>query len=321
MERKKGFEGKRWGVFYHFLHGSQPDKDIYEWDKRVAAVDVDLWADQLAELGADFMGLPLMQVSRHMVAPNETYDRITGYKPGEACARRDFVKDLAEALNKRGIDLMLYYTGDGPLRDEKAAAAFGCPPVADYKDGKWNDCAVTEEFVDKWCEVLKEYVLRYKDIPFAWWIDGAFDGGPVDLFGPTSCPFYINDRDRLLKKFKDTVKLGNPDALISYNGGVLDPIRRYIPLDDFTAGERWKIGQLPYESEDDIQWFQFLCGYYWYNGETPESGYAFTPEEFLDYTQKIVDKGGVVMYDVHFVDDKKIDAKEWEILSALKNLR
>ena len=43
--------------------------------------------------------------------------------------------------------------------------------------------------------------------------------------------------------------------------------------------------------------------------------------QVFNSSQKIVDKGGVVMYDVHFVDDKKIDEKEWEILSGLKNLR
>lgn len=46
-----------------------------------------------------------------------------------------------------------------------------------------------------------------------------------------------------------------------------------------------------------------------------------TPEFILDYTQKIADNGGVVMYDVNFVNDKYIDSEQYGILSALKSLK
>ena len=149
------FQSKKWGIFYHFLG----DHDSEAWNKRVNNADVNLWAEQLAELGCGFMGITMMQVTRLMLAPNEAYNRITGYKPGEACAERDLVIELSDALKKYDIDLMLYYTGDGPCRDINHIAdkAFGFTTTVPVKiDGKWH-CEYTpryvpESFVDKWCE-------------------------------------------------------------------------------------------------------------------------------------------------------------------------
>lgn len=318
MTGKEAFKGKKWGVFYHFLGLNDAEK----WNERVAKVDVELWAQQLSELGADFMGIPIMQCYKTMLAPNETYNRISGYKTGEACPERDFIMDLSDALKAKGIDLMLYYTCDGPLRDEQAAKAFDCPNIAEYKDDKWNICDVSDEFIDKWCEVLREYSLRYGDRVFAWWFDGAFDGGPTDLFGPSSAPFYRFDRDEKLARYKAAALAGNSDAVVTFNGGVRKRIMPYSEIEDYTPGEMWRAYDIPDAGEiKGRQWFEFLCGWFWYNGENEESGYKLTPESMLEYTQSIVDKGGVVMYDVKFVDDKHIDENQFRILSSLKQLK
>ena len=68
-----------------------------------------------------------MQGTKFMIAPNAVYDAYTGFAPGEACARRDLVLDIAAALKARGIRLMLYYTGDGPWEDDQATAGLGWP--------------------------------------------------------------------------------------------------------------------------------------------------------------------------------------------------
>ena len=52
------FQSKKWGFFYHFLGGN----DAEAWNRRVDNVNVDLWAEQLAELGCGFMGITMMQV-------------------------------------------------------------------------------------------------------------------------------------------------------------------------------------------------------------------------------------------------------------------
>jgi hypothetical protein len=50
----------------------------------------------------------MMQGTQYMIAPNAEFDKVTGYAPGEACATRDLVLDLWEALNERGLKLLLY---------------------------------------------------------------------------------------------------------------------------------------------------------------------------------------------------------------------
>lgn len=59
-----------------------------------------------------------MHGKRYMCSPNSTYDKIGELNPGEACSVRDLPMDLYKALSKYGIDLYLYYTGDGPHKDE-----------------------------------------------------------------------------------------------------------------------------------------------------------------------------------------------------------
>lgn len=90
-----------------------------------------------------------------MIAPNARYDNLTGYLPGEACAKRDLVLDLSAALTKRGLKLGLYWTGDGPRVDPKAAAGMGTSSTPPGKNLL---------FVSRWTSVLQEYAERYGDI-------------------------------------------------------------------------------------------------------------------------------------------------------------
>ncbi len=46
-------------------------------------------------MNAGYYFITLMQGSKHMLAPNKTYDSIAGTKPGEACAVRDLPMELS----------------------------------------------------------------------------------------------------------------------------------------------------------------------------------------------------------------------------------
>ncbi len=127
------FQEAGYGVFVHYLDALQNNEDAINslgratsWDECVRAFDTEQFAETMAEAGAGYVIFTMMQVTRHMIAPNETYDHVTGYVPGEACAARDLVEDLYTSLHKRNIPLMLYWTGDGPRGDAQAAAGFGC---------------------------------------------------------------------------------------------------------------------------------------------------------------------------------------------------
>jgi hypothetical protein len=138
-----------YGVFVHFLEDLQNDPtQIHslgrhtDWDTCVREFDVERFATAMAEAGAGYVIFTMLQRTRFLIAPNATMDRITGYKPGEACATRDLVEDLYQALHRRNSPLMLYWTGDGPRQDPRAGPAMG-----------W-DQPVPVDFVKKWATVV-----------------------------------------------------------------------------------------------------------------------------------------------------------------------
>lgn len=319
------FKNKKWGIFNHFLGGF----DAKAWNDRVDKVDVDLWAKQLSDLGCGFFGITIMQCSQLMLAPNDAYNRITGYKPGQACVKRDFIADLSDALQRYDIDLMLYFTGDGPCRDSNNIAnkAFGfATTTPKLVNGNWYSEQypdfVPPSFVEKWCEVLSEYASRYKDRVFAWWIDGCWK------------EFYPDEyRELMLGKYKQAIRNANPNALVTFNGGYNQTeLLRHSCHEDFTAGETGELLPIPEgRFVDGSQWFEFLCsGFWWQGGDRSSAVWTgsddgvlrprFSPEQLRDYVKAVNDKGGIVMFDTQFVDDKYIDKAQYECMSKLKEL-
>ena len=127
---------KKFGVFVHYLAGLQNNPDHVaslgrrtSWDDCVREFDTEKFAERMHEAGAGYVIFTMMQRSRFLIAPNATFDRKTGYKPGEACATRDLVEDLYQSLNKR-IALMLYWTGTGRATIPRPPRRCIGPPTA-----------------------------------------------------------------------------------------------------------------------------------------------------------------------------------------------
>jgi hypothetical protein len=74
------FQAARIGAFMHFLPGNAAAF------AKVNDFDVEQLARQLDGMGARYFVFTLGQNSGRFNAPNATYDRITGYQPGERCA-------------------------------------------------------------------------------------------------------------------------------------------------------------------------------------------------------------------------------------------
>jgi len=305
------FYNKKWGIFIHLLNDTQnnPERAVNmgagktDWNEYINSLDADLIADQIAEVNAGYLFLTVMQRSKYMLAPNETFNRITGYKTGEACAERDFIEDMCKALNKRGIDLLLYYTGDGPLDDPQAGKAFGYTSQNDK---------VPVEFVQKWADVAREYSIRYGSKVKAWWADG--------------CYAFIGYDEPKLKIMADALRAGNPDALVALNSGVESRVSAYSTYDDFTTGEMNDFKDLPDS--------RFINGSQWhtlsflgippdgniYNGWC-QPGSKYTGEYMRDYINKAHELGGVVTVEATMFRDGHIDKDQMNVLRALKNIR
>jgi len=295
-----------YGVFVHYLNDVQNNPDTVQsldrqtsWDECVREFDVNRFADAMAQAGAGYVIFTMHQRTRFLIAPNATFDRITGYKPGEACATRDLVADLHTALSAKNIPLMLYWTGTGPSADAKANAAMG-----------WQ-VPIAKDWLLKWAAITEEYALRYGEKVAGWWVDGCyFKHGDLR---------YDDEKLGILAR---ALKAGNPKSIIALNPGV--ELAAYSRHEDFTAGEqnrfheqplgRWLNGEqwhiLSYLGAD--RGGNYLgCGWC-------EPGTRYTKRELAEYIFDVNHAGGVVSVDVLLFRDGTLDRSQLEVLKSLR---
>ena len=295
--RTEWFRDAGFGLFVHYLAGIHNNADSVlslgkqtDWDACVREFDTERFADAAAEAGAGYVIFTVMQVSRFMIAPNATFDRISGYQPGEACATRDLIADLAASLGKRNIRLMLYYTGDGPRADEKAGPAFGCAE----KPGM--------DFVKKWADVFREYGERYGDQVAGVWTDGCYQ--------------WLGYDEERLAVLAEGLRAGHPDRIIAFNPGVDPVIRAYSAHEDYTCGEQNRFYETPAARFlNGEQWhiLSFLSGTWW-----GEPGLGYKKAEFVEYVRQVTERGGVVSVDVALFRDGSLDKSQVEMLKAVR---
>lgn len=322
MRDTEWFWRRGYGVFVHLLHDSVNKKDSVRsmgketsWDECLRDFDCDLYADTLKEMGAGYTIVTIMQTKKYMLAPNETYNRITGYKNGEACPTFDFIEVLYEALKKRDIDLMLYFTGDGPADDEIAGNAFG------YRGYTPGNNRITMDFLQKWASVLEEYSIRYGTKVKGWWLDGM----------PGCIGYDVAETQKILT---DAARAGNPDAIVACNhygvlnewGGMRLQVRNGTQFCDYTAGEMVYFQDVPVAPYIGNARWHILShlakapSQYAYNG-WGHYGSNYTSEYLCDYYQKVHEHGGVMSIDLCVYRDGHIDEEQVRVVSSLKNLK
>jgi hypothetical protein len=119
-------------------------------------------------------------------APLASLDRLL---PGRT-APRDLVADLAGALGRRGIRLMLYYH-IGAVSD----------PAWLKASGFWE--TDTRRIFGSWTAIVREAGERYGDTLAGWW----FDDGSINYYY-RSAPW---------EQLTRAAKAGNPRRLVAYN--------------------------------------------------------------------------------------------------------
>ncbi|HOZ47999.1 MAG TPA: alpha-L-fucosidase [Candidatus Hydrogenedentes bacterium] len=288
--RTDWFKDARWGVFTHYMADTVLKGDeitVDNWNKAVDGYDVDALAGQLASIGAGYFVLTLGQNSGYYCSPNAAYDGFVGIQPSR-CSKRDLVADLAAALIPKGIRLMVYLPSGAPDRDEVAVKALewqnGKYPLWTHPEG--GPDARLESFQRKWEAVIREWSTRWGKNVSGWWFDGCYF--PDAMYRHPEPPNF--------ESFAAAARAGNPDSIVAFNPGVRNPIIRLTPAEDYTAGE---INE-PQEVTCAGRWvdgaqFQMLSylGPRWC-AEPPR----FSNQQVIDITRGIVEKGGVVTWDV-----------------------
>jgi hypothetical protein len=299
-----------YGVFVHFLAKVQNNPETIQslgrqtsWDECVREFDVERFAEGMREAGAGYVIFTINQQTRFLIAPNAAFDRIAGYRPGEACATRDLVLDLHRSLARRDIPLLLYTTGDGPCADPKAAAAFG-----------WT-APVTTNYAQRWAEVFREYSLRYGDKVKGWWVDGCYR-----VHGNLAY------NDETLGILAHALKAGNPNCILAMNNGVEDRVRPYTRHEDFTCGEQDVFRDVPVS--------RFVGGAQWHilsflgfpalgnplGAGWGQPGVRYPAAELAEYVADVNERGGVVSIDVLVYRDGTLDRSQLETLRRLHPL-
>jgi hypothetical protein len=260
------FKNARYGVFVHFLPGDAAGLE------QVKAFDVEHLAEQLDSVGAGYLILTLGQNSGFMNSPNATYERITGYAPGERCSTRDLPLDLFRALEPKGIKLMLYLPCQVPNADPRAQKAFGLPQGA-------KDQPIDTAFANKWAEVIHEWSARYGDKVAGWWFDGGYK--------------WIGFNNDIARIYAEAVKRGNPNAVVTFNPGV--SLIRWTEAEDYTAGEL-------NEAFDTVPTGRWVEGSQWHALTYLGSGWGqrdtrYPAARWAEWVKKAVRHGGVVTLD------------------------
>lgn len=292
MHKTDWMHDAMWGVFTHYLHHSE------NWNETTASFDTERLAEKLHKIGAKYYFITIMQRRKYMIAPNAAYDRITGYKPGEACSTRDLIADLYDSLSKYGIRLCLYYTGDGPLDDPRAGDAMGL--LSEKISGKPE--LISDEFIKNWASALREYSMRYRDKISAWWIDGCYS--------------HLGYTENELGILAESARAGNPNALVALNCGVRERVSSYSRHDDFTAGEMDSFFDLPSERFiDGAQWHSLVhLGTNWASFDS-----QIDAKKLDAYVGAVNDRGGVLTIDIGITPDGDLGEEQLQILSRLKN--
>jgi hypothetical protein len=273
----------RLGVMTHFLHDwiirGLPREQLTpeNWNKLVDGFDVEKCAEQLHSIGAGYYIISIGQNSGYYLSPSSAYDRITGIKPSKL-SRRDLVADLAAALGKRGIRLIVYLPAGAPAGDREAREKL------QWQNGPYRNL----EFQLHWEEIIREWSVRWGDKIAGWWYDGCY--WPNQM--------YRTDEEPNFKSFAAASRAGNPKSAVAFNPGVVNRTLSITPHEDYIASEvsdpkLWNARRNFDGRIDGAQLF-FLS----YLGETWGRGAPrFTDEQAVALTKPVAAAGSAITWD------------------------
>ena len=282
-DRAAWMQEAKWGVMVHYLADWKARDDNFEmsaekWNQLVDGFDANALAEQIKSVGAGYLILTIGQNSGYYLAPNPTYDRLTGVQPSK-CSRRDLIGDVSAALRKHNLKLIAYLPAGAPAGDKAACQAL-----------QWqNGAHPNKEFQLKWEQVIRDWSVRWGDRIDGWWFDGCY--WPNTMYRAKSQPNF--------ESFAAAARGGNPQNVVAFNPGVIPRLISVTPDEDYTAGEINDPATVQIRRSVDgkldgaqIQVLSYL-GRTWGRGEP-----RFTDEQAIQYSRTVRTNRGVITWDV-----------------------
>jgi hypothetical protein len=302
INRSAWMAGARFGVMTHYLADWRARTDgvpmsIENWNALVEGFDVEGLAAQLSSVGASYHILTIGQNSGYYDAPNAAYDRIVGIQPTHL-SRRDLIADMAAALAKRSLRLIVYLPAGAPNGDRIAREAL-----------EWQNGAHPNlEFQRKWEQVIREWSLRWGTKVAGWWFDGCY--WPNTMYRRADPPNF--------ESFAAAARAGNTSSVVAFNPGVVRRLISITPSEDYTAGEqsdpaRIEIRRAENGLVDGAQAHVLsYLGTTWGMGEP-----RFTTQQAIEFTAALRKDGAAVTWDVPVQKNGLIAAPFVEQLAAI----
>ena len=254
----------KYGIMIHWvpesysLYGDTPAWERYE--QAVNQFDVEAFADMVAKTGAAWVVFTTTHGKYFFPGPLHTLDAVL---PGRTC-HRDLISEIADALERRHIRLMLYFhPGPGPTEDLEWARAAGISPVDDAKN------------IGIMLRMYREIGHRYGTRLAGWFVDGG------------SAYYWRNFSFRQLLI---ALKTGNPSRVVTFFQWIFPTFSPYSG--DFTSDlvnfgaplappfpHEWELPGGPYEGLQPQ--FNFTLENEWYpekpmHGQWPKPIYPTT---------------------------------------------
>ncbi len=194
----------RFGLMCHWTSQSFPRRgERKPYAMAVQDFDVESFANQVESTGAGFVVFTTSHAEQFFPAPLESLDRIL---PGRT-ARRDLVRELADALARRGVKLILYYH-----------LGANSDPAWLKATGFWDTDAT--RLFDNWVAIVSEVGRRYGDKLAGWW----FDDGAISYYY-RSAPW---------ERLAMAAKAGYAGRLVGFNPWELPSVTEF---QDYFCGE------------------------------------------------------------------------------------
>jgi Alpha-L-fucosidase len=231
-------EGK-YGLFIHWTPLSWPlDGLKMKYQDGANLFDVGAFADMVEETGAAWVFFTTTHQSYYFPGPNKAIDRVL---PGRTC-QRDLVAEIADALDKRGIRLCLYY--NPAVFDPVWSRASG---YSEADKARWfhNEIAIQSE-INRRCGRKT----------WAWFVDGGYR-----WYYPCNFPW---------ERFTEALKAANRSRLVAYNPGTHPSV---TPFGDLLASDNGSSLRPPMPKDYTLAQYPHLLQHYSF---TLERGWIIT---------------------------------------------
>ncbi len=286
-----------YGVMFHWTDSTEPrDGTKKPYAEAVSAFDVDAFAKLIDEIGAGYVLFTVNHAHAHCPGPIKSWEAI---HPG-LTTQRDLIGDMAEALQKKGIKLLLYI--NSPTLTKLGGIG---------TTGLYNLTFSEQQFTEIHKNVLSEIGARYGKKLAGYWFDSWYQS----LAAYADVPI-----DEIFR----FCKVGNPDRITAFNFWIFPVL---TPSQEYWAGEIYSL-QNPFESRY-IQkgagtGFQAhglisMLGSWVHNKVGPMPPPPFKVEDLIAYVKANIAHQAVTTINIGIYQDGTIEQSSLDMMRALRS--